>query len=429
MRYKKVTPKLNRCLEEVLLHNQKELQFYFYFLNYVDFYVTDELPTMAVTVVDMRMALLYNEEFVEELSDIEVVTILLHECDHLLHNHLERGKYYDRQMANIAMDMIINHLIMTYHKTLSFPKITEEWIQKQIEKGSSQGHTINEDNLAKARKAIGETYCVTLDENYKGELVFEPLYRWLKEEKEKDDKGEKSELTQRTKDLLERCGEGQSLDTHLPNDEMMQEIKEQLAKEGIEKVKVRLRGYGSNSTEEKMKMLLKAPKKNNLRTLKRVISAFKGRIKEKTYTRLSRKLPGLIKGNKKVSQSLVAGLDVSGSMYRRFELVLSELFRDGYEIDLVQVDTQIQKIDKVKKKNDLKSMMIKGLGGTELQPFVNYVLDPKNKMRNKPVVILTDGYCDHLDFKGTYQQFLIISCGEPVKFSNGGNVKQVVIQD
>ena len=324
--------------------------------------------------------------------------------------------------------MIINHLIVTYYKNLRFPVISEAWIRKRIEEAESKGLPINHEGVEKARKAIGETYCVMLDPKYTGPLVFEPLYKWLKENKEKEDKGEKNELSQKTKDILKDFQDGQTVDTHLPIDDVLADIKEQLGKEAMEKVKTQLRGLGSNSVEQSMEMLLKKPKDNNLKLLKRVISAFKGSMKERTYRRLNRRVLG-IKGNKKVSQTLVAGLDVSGSMYGRFELVLSELFRDGYEIDLVQVDTERQKIDKIGNKAALKHMMIKGLGGTELQPFVNYVLDPSNKMHNKPVVILTDGYCDRLDFKGSHQQFLIISCGEPVKYSGSGNVKQVVIKD
>lgn len=425
---KKISSKLSDVLERLLFHNNREFQFYFYFLNYVDFYEDDTInpATMCVTVKDMRLALIYHPQFVEESTEIELMALLIHEIKHLLHNHLERGKYYDRKFANISMDMIINHLIEKFHKSVHLPKITKDRLEKHLEEAKKNGITPDPELVKRLYKKIGDSACVKLDPNYKGELVFEPLYKWLKEEKQKDDEGKSCALSQDTKDMLDSFPTGETTDGHLPSDELMDEIKKQLGKEAFEKTKLQMRGLGSSDIEESMKMLLKEPKNNNLRLLKRVIAALKGRQKIDSYHRMNRRIPGL-KGVKKVSQQINVGLDVSGSMYGRFDVVLSEIYRDGYEIDLVQVDTKIQKVDRIKKKSELKSLIIKGFGGTVLQPFVDYVLDPKNKMYKAPTIILTDGDCDSLDFRGSAHQFLILSLRE-VKYRNGANVKQIIIE-
>lgn len=426
---KRISQKLNNALDKMLFHNGNEFQFFFYFLNYVDFYEWEEMPpphSMCVTVKDMRLALLYHPKFVESHNEIELIATMIHEVKHLLHNHLERGKYYEKKLANIAMDMIINHLIETYHKSVYLPKITEDRIQEMV-KGLKE-EEIDQKMLARIRKKIDETGCVTLDKNYKGELVFEPLFKWLKEQSDKEKKGQKNELSQDTKDMLAGSGSGETLDHHMPSSEVMDEIKKQLGNDAMEKVKVQLRGFGSNNIEEAMKMLLKAPANNNLRQLKRVISAFKGRQKTETYHRLNRRIVGL-KGNKKVSQAINVLLDVSASMYGRFDVVLSELYRDGYEINLIQVDTKIQKVERIKRKTELKSIMIKGLGGTCLTPGIRFILDSKNKLNRLPTVILSDGETDTLDFQHTMNQFLIITVGKHCPTQNkGSNIREILIE-
>ena len=427
---KRISPKLNRVLETLLFHNNHEFQFYFYVLNYVDFYEDENLPmpTMGVTVKDMRLALLYHPEFVEEHNELEIMAVLIHEVKHLLHNHISRGKHYAPEMANIAMDMIINHLIETYHKSVTLPRLTQEKIDKSIAKAKEAGTTIDQDMVKRVQKRVGASACVSLDPNYKGDLVFEPLYKWLKDNKDKEDKGEGNELSQETKDMLKGMPDGQTTDSHLPTDEQTEELKKQLGKDVFERVKVQLRGMGSNNVEESMNMLLKPPANNNLRLLKRVISAFKGKTKVDSYRRINRRILGL-KGTKKISQTINVLLDVSGSMYGRFDTVLSEIFRDGYEINLIQVDTSVQKVEKIKSKSELKTLAIKGLGGTCLTPGIHYIIDPKNKLSRFPTVILSDGETDTLDFKYTTCQFLVLTVDKKCPITNhGANIREILIE-
>lgn len=422
---KTITPKLAETLDEMLLHKSGELGFYFYFLNYVDFYEDETLPmpTMGVTVKDMRLALIYHPDFVANHPKIEIMATLVHEVMHLIHHHLERGKYYNPQLANIAMDMIINHLIATYHTSVQLPVFTQEMMDDIVAKNPG----ISSDVMGKMQAQVGKVSGITLDPNYQGPLVFEPLYRWIKDENQKRQQGQSHQLSQSTSDALDAMSNGMTTDSHLPSDELMDEVKKQLTASATEKTKLQMRGFGSSNIEKAMELLLVPPRQNNLRLLKRVIAAMKGRQKVDTYSRINRRVPG-VKGWKRVSQSINVGLDVSGSMWGRFEEVLGEIFRDGFEIDLVQIDTKIQKVERIHSKNELKHMVFKGCGGTELQPFVDYVLDPKNKLLKAPTVILTDGECDTLDFKGSAHQFLILSCHTEVKYRNGNNVKQIIVK-
>ena len=121
-------------------------------------------------------------------------------------------------------------------------------------------------------------------------------------------------------------------------------------------------------------------------------------------------------------------LDTSGSMGGDFEKVLTYIFQNDIEINLIQCDTEIKKITKIKSMNDLQKMEIKGLGGTTLQPGLNYIADPKNKLHALNTVILTDGYTDSLDFREIKTYTLILSISEKCPIGhNNGKVKQIII--
>lgn len=431
---KQMHPKLVDALTKMMVAQGEELQFYAFYLSYVQFYEVAEMPmpTMCVTVRDMRLALFWDRGFVEERTVDELIVTLLHEVLHLLHSHLERGKSFNPKKANVAMDMIINSLIAEHHKSISIPRLTQSKIDamkaETLEKYPERAAEI-EQRTKELKSRVGEPEWITLDPKYSGDRIFEPLYQWLTEQQEKEEKQEgSSDMSQATKDAMKWAEEGMTVDYHGELDEVSQDIKDQLAEGTIQKAKIQMRGSLPGNLEEMFNFLLKKPKDNNIKILRRKISNLKGSNKEKSYRRLNRRVPG-IKGKVKQSLEINVLLDTSGSMYGRFELALGEIFRDGYKVNLVQVDTDVRKVEVVKRKEDLKNLMIEGMGGTTLSPAIAYVNDPKNKLKRNPTVILTDGYTDVLDFQGAMNQYLILSTDVECPTTNiGANVKQIIIK-
>jgi predicted metal-dependent peptidase len=431
IKQKHITPALQEALEGMLWN--PNLNFYYYFLTYIDFYETEFIPpepkSMCATVIDLKLAILYDSEFVQKHTRKEIMFTLLHELFHLIHNHLERGRAFHPIKANLAMDMIINKLIGDHHgKDVISPVLTQAILDKEIEECKAKNLPIDPERLKKAQAMVGKTYLVQLDPAYKGDLVFEPLYSWLEAEQKKEKQGKKSALSQDTKDLLNDADKmGMTFDYHGELDEVSEEVKKQAAQDIIQKAKIaaKERGMTTGGMEEILQLLLKQPKQNNLRILKRAISAIKGKTKTPSYRRLNiRSIEGM-KGRVKESNEINALWDVSGSMQGEHDLVISQLFRDNYVINLIQVDTQVNCTQKIKNKMELTKLKLKGNGGTILQPGIEYVLNPKNKLNKFPTVILTDGYCDQLNFKGTMAQFLILTTGVDVKYSSGRNVRQI----
>jgi len=100
--------------------------------------------------------------------------------------------------------------------------------------------------------------------------------------------------------------------------------------------------------------------------------------------------------------------------------------QNDIQMNLIQCDAKVQQIIKIKDKKELEKMKIRGLGGTILQPALDFITDKKNKIYMYNTVILTDGYTDALNFKMIKTKTLILSKCEkcPISFDNN-RVKQI----
>ena len=217
--------------------------------------------------------------------------------------------------------------------------------------------------------------------------------------------------------------EQNTLDSHLP-DNIPQELKREIV-EGLMS-KLKSRGLASGDVEAILNKLRKT-KKDYLKEIKRAMSNhIFGSKKEKTIVRPNRRgIPGL-KGSKKYKNEINVLLDTSGSMGGEFEKVLSYIFQNDIQMNLIQCDAQIQQVLKIKSKKELEKMKIRGLGGTTLQPGIDFMSDKKNKINMYNTVILTDGYTDSLNFQLVKTKTLILSTATdcPISFDNG-RVKQI----
>ena len=72
-------------------------------------------------------------------------------------------------------------------------------------------------------------------------------------------------------------------------------------------------------------------------------------------------------------------------------------------------------------------MKIHGLGGTVIQPSIDYVVEHYNEFNT---VVLSDGYTDTLDLSKLRGRVLMISVGVlmPIAKSNG-KLKQIVLEN
>jgi predicted metal-dependent peptidase len=416
------------------------------------------------------------------MSQKEVNFITLHEDFHLLFNHPRRTitGQYDHKLSNIAQDMIINHVIWEDipHAFVEIPKSPD-----------------------------GKNMALFVPKEYTGKLIFEELYEWLKDEKEKwqkeqkqnsecqsckgsgkkdqsqkgdqpgegqqpgEGKGEKKDgegegqgescpdcqgtgneggndssgkpsygpygknpskdgdsLDTWSKEQIFQDmenGNGEYLDKHI-GDDVPEELRDAMVKDVMERLAAR--GLSAGNVEQTLNKLRKK-RKDYLREIKRAVSnMIFGTVKERTIVKPNRKGISGLKGARKVKTKINVGLDTSGSMGGQgtFERVLSYVYRNDIEINFMESDTQVNWVENIKSKRQLESIPIKGLGGTCLQPMIDYIVEHHNDCNS---VLLTDGYTDTLDFSKVRGRVLIISVGVkcPISRTNG-KVKQITIE-
>ena len=165
---KNIHEKLLRSIQEMLIDTKVNLPYYGEFNLHVNFKEQESVGTCGVNVSSNGMNFFYSPSFLENMSQKEVNFITLHEDFHLLFNHPRRtmAGQYDHRLSNIAQDMIINHLIWEdiSHTFVEIPKTKE-----------------------------GKNMALFIPKEYTGKLIFEELYEWLKDEKEKWEKSNKSQ--------------------------------------------------------------------------------------------------------------------------------------------------------------------------------------------------------------------------------------------
>jgi predicted metal-dependent peptidase len=371
------------------------------------------------------MNLMFSSKFLNELSQKEVNFVLLHEDFHLLFNHPKRTitGQYDPKLANVAQDMIINHII--------WEDIPHSFVEIPKDKN-------------------GKNMALFVPKEYTGKLIFEELYEWLNEEKEKwkknknnDKEGDESisepygpygknpldenkPIDTWSKEQIFQDmenGSGEYLDKHI-SDDVPEDMRESIVKDIVEGLNAR--GLSSGNIESTINKLRKK-RKDYLKELKRAVSNIVfGAVKQKTILKPNRRQISGLKGNKKIKTKINCILDTSGSMGGTFERVLEYVYRSDIEINLIETDTEVKWIQKIKNKRKLETLKIYGLGGTILMPAIDLIVEKFNSFNT---VILTDGYCDSLDLSRLKGKVLIISTGVKVPIlKHNKRVKQILIE-
>ena len=497
---KNIHEKLLSGIQTMLIDTKINLPYYGEFNLHINFVEQDSVGTCGVNVSSKGMNFFYSPKFLEDMSQKEVNFITIHEDFHLLFNHPKRTitGQYDHKMSNIAQDMIINHVIWEDipHAFVEIPKSKD-----------------------------GKNMALFVPKEYEGKLIFEELYEWLKDEKEKWQKeqkknseckscggsgkkdqgeqkgegqgeGEKQEGKEKGQQpgdgqgeeqdgqydggegqSQEKSGEGEScpdcqgtgneggkdssgkpsygpygknpskdsdsldtwskeqifqdmengsgeyLDKHI-GDDVPEEMREAMVKDVMERLSAR--GLSAGNVEQTLNKLRKK-RKDYLKEIKRAVSnMIFGTLKQKTIVKPNRRQISGLKGNRKVKTKINCILDTSGSMGGTFERVLSYVYRSDIEINLIEADTEVKWIENIKNKRKLETMVIKGLGGTILQPAVDLVGDQFNDFNT---VVLTDGICDSLDLSKIKGRVLIISIDVKVPISrSNGKVKQIIVK-
>lgn len=447
-RLAKAHPLIVDSMQLLILDTKYKMPFYGEFGLFINHQENKKEKTCGIKIDRGNNILFtYNTEFLDSLGtkngkidapldeisrQKQVSFMYLHNIMHMIYNHPRRANAsrLNIPLAHIAQDMVINSIMWTSipHKIIEIPKYPENETNNQF------GIT-------------GKNMALFVPLEYEGDFVFEFIYNFLenkyedyKDRKQKgqvsndidygdfgqDDHNGKTEMFSLDSifNLMENM-DGQFMDSHL-TDEVPDNVKEMMVDDIISNL--RSRGLTSGNIEETINKLVKK-RKDHLKFIKRSISQFiMGRQKVHSITRPNRRQIKGAKGNRKYKTQINVILDTSGSMGGMFDKVLSYIFQDDIEVNIIQIDTEVNSIQTITKKSQLQKITIKGLGGTILQPGVDVVCENFN---NNNTVILTDGYTDSLDLSRHNGRVLIITTGAecPISSPPKSSIKQYIINE
>lgn len=481
-----IHPILQEAILDLISASSPNYKFYGQFFMYMNIKANDKLPTAGVYMKGTKMYMDYNHDFVSALTLEQAKWLLFHEIKHLLYKHINRTKTsgYDHKKSNIVQDMIINSIIKEdFDKNVvhaikgdikvgvddegkdKITKIPEllvppeydqaqpnnrmyeplyRWVSdledemrrngeldqdeegdEEGEGGQGQGEGEGQDGEGEGQGGQGQG-----EGQGNGNQQGKGKGQGDKQDQNGNGQGDQqgdgdgqgngdSNELNTLKDMLKNSENGEGFDVH--NNDESTDVERETMNGIINGIKAR--GFDAGHFENMLEKL-KVTKKDNLRYIKQQLNAVVGTKPYKSFMREHRYGIEGAKGDVYRSCEINAILDVSGSMGGGLiEKVLANINQNNITINLILADTRVTKVYKVNSKKDLQKVKIVGYGGTELQPAIDYVRSHKEYKKNNTVV-LTDGYCDHLDFTGMKGRNLIITCGTDVVYT-GGRTKQI----
>ena len=341
--------------------------FYAHVLSGLSRIVSEDIPTMAVSFKDNGFRLWINPIFtVKQLSEKERIAVLKHEILHIVFKHLFRSRGNDRELENIAADLVVNQYVNPWPLPngavllSSFP-----------------------------------------DLNLQPEQTFEWYYEKLRELRKPNasDKYPKSKDALDSFDNREQHRGNHDLwgidkqNGQISSQKVVEATIQKLINQALQKTGTKNIGSLPLGIQRELSNINENPKVSWKRIL-RIFSNSCGKTKlESTRRKESTRFPGNPGTKIKRLQHIAVAIDTSGSIDEKtLQLFWNEIIgiqKAGAKITIIECDCEIQKVWELNRKSTLPEL--KGGGGTSFDPVFNWL----NKNRNLGIggcVYFTDGY-------------------------------------
>lgn len=182
----------------------------------------------------------------------------------------------------------------------------------------------------------------------------------------------------------------------------------------VETMSEETRGLISSDFFTRVELLNKPPVISWQNLLKRYIGTISAN-KRKTRTRLNRRQPERFDLSGRVDEKIlkiVVAIDTSGSVTDEdISKILNEILnivsKRKHEITIIECDSEIKRIYKVRKASDIQDK-VSGRGGTSFIPVIEYINSNKY-YRDALLIYFTDGYGDYkIPKPKTYRNLWIV---------------------
>ncbi len=353
--------------------------FYGLFLSTLNKEVNSKIPTMGVGKNGINTQLVVNPEYWEKLPNDNIRQgALLHELGHVAQFHLSlRDKFADKELFNVAADLVVNQTIDAKYKDKSFLDL-DSFGNIGLEKG--KGTEYYYDRLQKVKN----------DPNSgKGGDKLRQMCQDLKDGQGQGDTkpgGEGGLANHQSWKEYDKMSETEK--------KMMDKQTEHQLKNVAEQIKNRGNIPGEMQSILDAILNPEPPKFNWKAYLRRFAGG-----SQKVYTKkIRRKQSKRFEGNPglKVKQKkhIMVAIDTSGSVsdeeLAEFMGEINHIYKTGVEVTIVQCDTRIPP-GGIKKFEGLSKWdgRIVGRGGTSFTPPCEYLNEHKSTFAS--MIYLTDG--------------------------------------
>lgn len=378
--------------------------FYGIFMSTLNKVVRKDVPTAGVSKHNINYQLALNEEFWNSLdNDKKKIGLLKHELLHICFNHLEdRDWYPNHELHNIAADLEINqYLALEYHPTpdiillSSFPelnlpafagtKVYYELLQKALDKGSSP-----------SLQEMMDALTGNIDGDGNGGL--HPTWKEFDGMSEADAKLAKAQIEHQIKGIInEHKNQGRGF---VPSE---------------------LQSWIDSMFEDR------APAYDWKAYFRRFFSSSSKIYTKKTRRKLNKRFSENPALKIKPKKNVLVGVDTSGSVSEKdlieFFSEIQHMYKTGVTITVAEGDADIHNVYEYKGK---MPDFVKGRGGTDMNPFIEYF--NKHKEFNS-LIILTDGYIGNNEVKSFKPTLMVISSNgadaEIVRSAGWGNTIKI----
>jgi predicted metal-dependent peptidase len=343
----------------------------------------------------------FNPDFYAQLDDYNRKFIICHEMLHVILNHGIRGRTLDPELANIAMDVVINETLVNNfnfdrNKIKDWQKYCwydTTFVDRTIEKNKNFEYYYDLLNTIKNKNGYG-----MVGKKYKGDP---------------SNPGNGTE----TVDVHNGFGSDGDEDVQAEIDEMIAESVSKLSPEQLQELKSKIKSAIDDETNKELQrgtgsggltIIMaggKVAKKRKWETvIKRWMTTKLRRADKMTeqWARINRRFVTLSRdlfiptemeienrNKEKCKIKVVFFLDTSGSckhLAERFWAAAKSLPEDRFELHLCCFDTKVYE-------TSLVSSKLYGFGGTSFDILENYVQQLKKKDGKYPeaVFVITDG--------------------------------------
>lgn len=360
-----------RPLEASIIELLRNYPFYGQLIVGMDKQLTDKVPIAGVMVTS-RVVLMINPVEFNPLPLKVQVGILLHECYHIIHDHMSRSKKVSKKFnkaLNIAADRAINEQLAYLTKNNQVVAVIPD------ELTNSKGEKIK----PVTKKNFQAQY---KDKKVLDGQDMEYYYQFLKENAEQGEGDGEGDFG----------GDMDTIDdhSHWADGNGNEEVTKEIIKKSMEKAANKAQGRVPADVQAILDQMNKSTVSWQS-VLQRFIAKCTENNIDSSRKRLNRRYgvvhPGTIKRPK---LRLGVAIDSSGSVgdeyLNQFLAELKKIHARGVEIKVVIADSAVNAIFEYHPK---KKITIGGRGGTAFQPAID-VLD---KADVDAIVYMTDGEC------------------------------------